>query len=82
MPGMRVIYRSGVPICLFAYAISQRAAKKLLYALSVDGLCVAFDNSLAQLCRDAAFDLTRDKEGGYGIKMRERESNTYVSSSP
>lgn len=67
-PGTRVIHRSGAPICSFAYAVSQRAAKKLLYALSVNGLHMAFDNSLAQLCRDAAFDLTREKDDGYGMK--------------
>lgn len=46
----------------------QSAARKILYALSVDGLQMAFDNSLAQLCRDAMHDLGRGKDGGYRLK--------------
>lgn len=55
----RIIHHTGSPICTFAYAISQRAARKLLYALSIDGLTMAFDNSLAQLCRDSVAAMGR-----------------------
>lgn len=49
----RWVHRAGGPICTFAYALSQAGARKVLYALSVDreggG---AFDNILADFCRD------------------------------
>ncbi|KAI0147219.1 glycosyltransferase family 25 protein [Xylariaceae sp. FL1272] len=50
----RFLHVSGGPICSFAYALSQRGARKVLYGLSVDRLDMAFDNSLANLCRDGA----------------------------
>lgn len=49
----RVIHKTAAPICSFAYAVTQSAARKLLYALSVNGLHAAFDNSLAELCRES-----------------------------
>lgn len=64
----RIVHMSAAPICSFAYAVSQKGARKLLHALSVDGLHMAFDNSLAQICRDAVFDFGRDKDGGYDAK--------------
>lgn len=64
----RVVHMSAAPLCSFAYAVSQKGAQKLLHALSVDGLHMAFDNSLAQICRDAVFDLARERDGGYGAK--------------
>lgn len=64
----RIVHMSAAPICSFAYAVSQKGARKLLHALSVDGLHMAFDNSLAQICRDGVFDLGRDREGGYKAK--------------
>lgn len=67
-PGTRIVHRSAAPICSFAYALSQTGARKVLHALSINGLHMAFDNSLAQLCRDAAFDLARGREGGYGLR--------------
>ncbi|KAH6608846.1 glycosyltransferase family 25 protein [Trichoderma cornu-damae] len=67
-PRTRIVHLSAAPICTFAYAVSQRGAKKILYGLSVDGLHMAFDNSLAQLCRDAVYDLGRKQSGGYNMK--------------
>lgn len=67
-PHTRLVHMTAAPICSFAYAISQSAAKKLLFALSVDGLQMAFDNSLAQLCRDAMYDIGRERDTGYGLK--------------
>ncbi|RDA89802.1 hypothetical protein CP533_4659 [Ophiocordyceps camponoti-saundersi (nom. inval.)] len=66
--GTRLVHLSAAPICSFAYALSQSAARKILFALSVDGLHMAFDNSLAQLCRDSIHDLGLQKEGGYRLK--------------
>lgn len=64
----RIVHMSAAPICSFAYAVSQKGARKLLHALSVEGLHAAYDNSLAQICRDSIFDLVRDKDGGYNAK--------------
>jgi hypothetical protein len=50
----RWIHVSGGPICSFAYALSQRGARKVLFDLSVDHLLGPFDNALAGLCRDGA----------------------------
>jgi hypothetical protein len=67
-PNTRIIHMSAAPICTFAYAVSQRGARKILYGLSVDGLHMAFDNSLAQLCRDAMYELGREQSSGYNMK--------------
>ncbi|UKZ49500.1 hypothetical protein TrVGV298_003747 [Trichoderma virens] len=67
-PRTRIVHLSAAPICTFSYAISQRGARKILYALSVDGLHMAFDNSLAQLCRDAMYGLGRNQSGGLDVK--------------
>ncbi|KAI1324870.1 hypothetical protein F5Y16DRAFT_379788 [Xylariaceae sp. FL0255] len=50
----RWVHVSGGPICSFAYALSQSGARKVLFDLSVDRLGGAFDNALANLCRDGA----------------------------
>ncbi|KAI1288911.1 hypothetical protein F5Y03DRAFT_388983 [Xylaria venustula] len=50
----RWVHISGGPICSFAYAISQRGARKLLFDLSIDHLGGPFDNALAGFCRDGA----------------------------
>ncbi|XP_044717518.1 glycosyltransferase family 25 [Hirsutella rhossiliensis] len=55
-PHTRLVHLSGLPVCSFAYAVSQKAAKKILYALSIDGLHTEFDNALAALCRDGRSD--------------------------
>ncbi|KAK6069593.1 Procollagen galactosyltransferase 1 [Seiridium cupressi] len=47
----RWVHITGAPICTFAYALSQRGARKVLFDLSVDHLTGPFDNSLAGLCR-------------------------------
>lgn len=49
----RFVHITGAPICTFAYALSQRGARKVLFDLSVDHLTGPFDNSLAWLCRRA-----------------------------
>ncbi|KAJ3568062.1 hypothetical protein NPX13_g6546 [Xylaria arbuscula] len=50
----RWVHVSGGPICSFAYALSQRGARKVLYDLSIDHLGGPFDNALAGFCRDGA----------------------------
>ncbi|KAI1080263.1 hypothetical protein F5B20DRAFT_540002 [Whalleya microplaca] len=49
----RWVHITGAPICTFAYALSQRGARKVLFDLSVDHLTGPFDNALAGLCRRA-----------------------------
>lgn len=49
----RWVHVTGAPICTFAYALSLRGARKILYDLSVDKLSGPFDNALAGLCRRA-----------------------------
>jgi hypothetical protein len=49
----RWVHPSSAPICTFAYALSQRGARKVLFDLSVDRLSGPFDNALAWLCRRA-----------------------------
>lgn len=49
----RWVHVTGAPICTFAYALSLRGARKILYDLSVDKLAGPFDNALAGLCRRA-----------------------------
>ncbi|KAI0127982.1 family 25 glycosyltransferase [Xylariales sp. AK1849] len=49
----RWVHLTGAPICTFAYALSQKGARKVLFDLSVDHLTGPFDNSLAWLCRRA-----------------------------
>ncbi|KAF7563759.1 hypothetical protein G7046_g371 [Stylonectria norvegica] len=66
----RIVHMSAAPMCSFAYAVSQRGARKLLYALSINGLHMAFDNSLAQLCRQSAVALGRGQftlGNGFGL---------------
>ncbi|GAW11049.1 hypothetical protein ANO14919_003880 [Xylariales sp. No.14919] len=50
----RFVHVAGGPICSFAYALSQSGARKVLMGLSVDRLGGAFDNALADFCRDGA----------------------------
>ncbi|KAI3328203.1 hypothetical protein F4824DRAFT_484378 [Ustulina deusta] len=50
----RWVHVSGGPICSFAYALSQRGARKVLFDLSIDHLGGPFDNALAGFCRDGA----------------------------
>ncbi|KAI8632383.1 hypothetical protein F5Y19DRAFT_421024 [Xylariaceae sp. FL1651] len=50
----RWVHVSGGPICTFAYALSQKGARKVLFDLSVNGLSGAYDNALASFCRDGA----------------------------
>ncbi|KAI1497590.1 glycosyltransferase family 25 protein [Biscogniauxia marginata] len=50
----RWVHVAGGPICTFAYGLSQRGARKVLFDLSVDHLIGNFDNALADFCRDGA----------------------------
>lgn len=52
-PRTRWVHTSAAPICMFAYALSQRGARKILFDLSVDRLTGAIDNALAELCKRA-----------------------------
>jgi hypothetical protein len=56
--GTRLVQKSGAPLCSFAYAVSYRGAQKLLMALANRPQAnLAWDNSLAFLCRDGFLDL-------------------------
>ncbi|KAI0389754.1 glycosyltransferase family 25 protein [Xylariaceae sp. FL0594] len=50
----RWVHIAGGPICTFAYAVSQRGARKILYGLGIDRLGAPVDNALADFCRDGA----------------------------
>lgn len=52
-PHTRWVHITGAPMCTFAYALSNRGARKVLFDLSVDHLTAPFDNALAGLCRRA-----------------------------
>ena len=52
----RLVHVAGEPMCTFAYAVSQRGARKLLYNLAVKELQGNFDNALAWACRDKPLD--------------------------
>lgn len=49
----RWVHVTAAPICTFAYAVSLRGARKILWDLSVNGLGGPFDNALAGMCRRA-----------------------------
>ncbi|PQE08813.1 glycosyltransferase family 25 protein [Rutstroemia sp. NJR-2017a WRK4] len=54
----RIVHKAGAPICTFGYAVSYRGAQKILMGLGVKGgQNMAFDNSLAFLCRDGYLDM-------------------------
>lgn len=72
-PYTRWVHITGAPICTFAYALSQRGARKVLFDLSVDHLTGPFDNALAGLCRRAVAAAsepsgTRDEDRGLDAK--------------
>jgi hypothetical protein len=48
----RIVQYGDAPICSYAYAVSYRGARKLLWELSVKHLTGLFDNALARWCRD------------------------------
>lgn len=65
----RWVHVSAAPICTFAYALSQRGARKVLFDLSVDRLTGPFDNALAGLCRRAVTSwggILGGEDGGQG----------------
>ncbi|KUI74014.1 Procollagen galactosyltransferase 1 [Cytospora mali] len=70
-PNTRWVHISGAPICTFAYAVSQRGARKLLFDLSVDHLLGAYDNALAGLCRRAVSAVGEENpEGDRGLDTK------------
>lgn len=69
----RYVYVSGYPVCTFAYALSQRGARKVMFDMSLDHLTLAFDNALAEICMRAiaAVGETDPKKGGdYGLNTK------------
>jgi len=48
----RVIHKASSPICTFAYALSQKGARKVLWSLSVYRLKGLFDNAISWWCKD------------------------------
>lgn len=66
-PQTRIVHRTTYPFCTFAYALSQRGARKILSALSLDGVTMAFDNSLGFLCGDTIYEIGHGKEERYGL---------------
>jgi hypothetical protein len=46
----RYVHISSYPVCTFAYALSQRGARKVLFDIGIDHLKVAYDNALAEMC--------------------------------
>ncbi|KAK7733100.1 hypothetical protein SLS53_008288 [Cytospora paraplurivora] len=70
-PHTRWVHISGAPMCTFAYAVSQRGARKLLFDLSVDHLVGAYDNALAGLCRRAVAAVGEENpEGDRGLETK------------
>ncbi|KAI1803550.1 glycosyltransferase family 25 protein [Daldinia bambusicola] len=63
----RWVHVTGAPICTFAYALSQRGARKVLFDLSVDHLAGPFDNALAGLCRRAVSTWGGKEDGDDGV---------------
>ncbi|KAI1847717.1 hypothetical protein JX266_006212 [Neoarthrinium moseri] len=68
----RWVHITGAPICTFAYALSQKGARKVLFDLSVDHLNGPFDNSLAWLCRRAVSSVgaPEEKAGDRGLDTK------------
>ena len=52
----RLVHMAGGPVCSFGYAVSNKGARKLLYALSVKELRGIFDNALSWWCTDHSQD--------------------------
>ncbi|ROW02558.1 hypothetical protein VPNG_07846 [Cytospora leucostoma] len=70
-PHTRWVHVSAAPICTFAYAVSRRGARKLLFDLSVDHLLGAYDNALAGLCRRAVAAVGEESpEGDRGLEAK------------
>ncbi|RYP71476.1 hypothetical protein DL770_008124 [Monosporascus sp. CRB-9-2] len=73
LPHTRWVHITGAPICTFAYALSNRGARKVLFDLSVNHLTGPFDNALAGLCRRAVSDygtLVPDEAGDRGLDTK------------
>lgn len=70
-PYERWVHVTGSPLCTFAYALSQRGARKVLYELSVNHLEGPIDEMLAKFCRlsiPGAVGLADHPiNGGFGI---------------
>ena len=46
----RIIHHAAGPICTFAYAVSQRGARKILQEIGIDSFTGPIDNLLQQFC--------------------------------
>lgn len=46
----RVVHHAKRPICSFAYAVSQRGARRLLLEMGIDSFTAPFDNLLSAFC--------------------------------
>jgi hypothetical protein len=46
----RLYHHVFIPTCSFAYAVSQRGARKILYEMSVNRYTSEYDNMLRELC--------------------------------
>jgi hypothetical protein len=68
----RWVHVSAAPICTFAYALSQRGARKVLYSLSVNGIHDPYDNALAGMCRRSTASLVpnRPAAGDRGLDLQ------------
>ncbi|KFA45886.1 hypothetical protein S40293_11406 [Stachybotrys chartarum IBT 40293] len=68
-PQTHFIHRSAAPLCSFAYAVTQEAARKLLYAMSVDGLHTDFLHSLSRVCQGSVRGFaTKQTKVNYGLR--------------
>ena len=67
-PKTRIVHLGAAPLCTFAYAITQHAARVLLHSMSIDGLSMAIDNAMAQQCRDSVNALGRGQQTEYGLR--------------
>ncbi|ORY54723.1 family 25 glycosyltransferase [Pseudomassariella vexata] len=69
-PYTRWVHIGAAPICTFAYALSQRGARKVLYDLSVDHLSGPIDNALADLCRRSVSAVGEEPGGDDGLQTK------------
>ncbi|RYP60825.1 hypothetical protein DL771_010357 [Monosporascus sp. 5C6A] len=73
LPHTRWVHIMGAPICTFAYALSNRGARKVLFDLSVNHLTGPLDNALAGLCRRVVSSygtLDPDEAGDRGLDTK------------
>ncbi len=73
----RWVHITGSPICSFAYALTQRGARKVLYDLSISHLTGPFDNALGRLCQRAVGDWSPMLPGSSSAGPREQPKSEY-----